>query len=284
MLKLARTENRRALAAFVLDRRTRTKPEDVGLSPGPRRRALGLRREEVAQLAGVGITWYTWFEQGRDIQVSADFLERLCRGFQLDGAERNHLFALAQHRPPPHAPWRSADVSAAVRSMLASLPNPAYVKTARWDVVAWNAAAAAMFGDFAALPPEQRNMLRLVFTDPRYRQMMVDWEGDAHRVMSKFRLDYGRANGDPAFEELVDMLCQQSPEFHQWWPRQDVSGRAEGVKRFRHAKIGEVEFEHTGFVVEGSPSLRLVIYTPASRADADLLRKLRVPAPSGKPV
>jgi transcriptional regulator with XRE-family HTH domain len=260
--KLARPTERHALAAFVADLRARTRPEDAGLAAGTRRRTPGLRREEVAQLAGVGLTWYTWFEQGRDIQVSADFIERLCRAFRLNGTERAHLFALAQHRPPPHLPVPDAEVSPAVRAMLASLPNPAYVKTSRWDVVAWNEAAADLFGDYALIPRERRNMLMLVFTDPSYRQMMVDWEGDARRVLEKFRLDYGRAHDDPAFEALVMDLCERSPEFHQWWPRQEVSGRAEGVKSFRHRKHGEIEFEHTAFIVEGAPDLRLVIYTP----------------------
>lgn len=258
--KLARPDERRALAAFVADLRARTRPEDVDLSPGSRRRAPGLRREEVAQLAGVGLTW--WFEQGRDIQVSADFLERLCRAFRLNGIERTHLFTLAQHRPPPHLPFRNVDVSPAVRAMLASLTNPAYVKTTRWDVAAWNAAAANFFGDYARIPPERRNVLMLVFTEPSCRRIMADWESDARRILEKFRLDYARANGDPAFDDLVKELCQHSPEFNQWWPRQEVSGRSEGIKRFWHRERGVIEFEHTAFIVEGAPDLRLVIYTP----------------------
>jgi transcriptional regulator with XRE-family HTH domain len=274
MLNLARTDARRALSEFVRDRRTRTRPEDVGLTPGGRRRTLGLRREEVAQLAGVGVTWYTWFEQGREIRVSAGFLECICRALRLDPAERAHLFTLAQHRPPPHGATGIPAVSAALKAMLNSLPNPAYVKTARWDVAAWNPAAAAMFGNYALVPPDQRNTLWLAFTDPHYRHMMVDWAEDVRRMLAKFRLDYGRAGDDPGFEELIDKLEEASPEFHQWWPRQDVSGRGEGVKRFRHAKIGEIEFEHTAFIVEGTPDLRLVVYTPVSEEDARRLRKL----------
>ena len=264
MVNLARTDNRRALAEFVRNRRDRTEPETVGLPRGARRRTPGLRREEVAQIAGVGVTWYTWFEQGRDIQVSADFLERICRAFRLDGAERSHLFALAQHRPPPLAPQAIAQLSPEMTATLESLPNPAYVKTALWDVIAWNKAAAAMFGDFGLLRPERRNMLRLLFTEPSYRQMIVDWERNARRALAKFRLDYGRAGNDPAFEALIAELCGTSPEFNQWWPRQDVYGRGEGVKRFRHPQIGQMEFVHAAFVLEGAPDLRLVIYTPTS--------------------
>ncbi|AOB29688.1 hypothetical protein AKI39_01840 [Bordetella sp. H567] len=274
MVNLHRAEHRRALADFVRARRERTRPEDVGLPIGPRRRTPGLRREEVAQLAGVGVTWYTWFEQGRDIQVSADFLERLCRGFRLDPAERGHLFTLAQHRPPPHPPLRDAEVSPAVRAVLDAMPFPAYIRTPRWDVVAWNGAARALFGDYGALPPESRNVLMLVFTTPHYRRLMVDWEGDARRVMAKFRLDHGRANGDASFAALVAQLCDGSPEFNLWWPRQDVWGQSEGLKRIRHETLGEMTFEHTAFTVESAPDLRLVAYTPASDQDAALLRRL----------
>lgn len=260
MSKHDRTEDRRAIAEFIRDRRARTRPEDVGLSPGTRRRTPGLRREEVAQLAGVGLTWYTWFEQGRDVHVSADFLERLCRAFRLTAAERDHLFTLAQHRPPPHLPVRDADVSDAVRTVLAMLPTPAYIKTTRWDVVAWNAPAAETFIDFAQLPREERNVLRLVFTSPKYRRMMIDWEEDARHMLEKFRLDYARAGGDPSFEALVGNLREQSPEFNQWWPRQDVRRFGEGIKRIRHPQHGDVEIQHTVFTVEGTPDLQLVVH------------------------
>ena len=260
MSKLARPEERRAVAAFVRDRRLRTAPETVGLPRGGRRRTPGLRREEVAQLAGVGITWYTWFEQGRDIQVSAEFLERLARAFQLSPAERGHLFTLAQHRPPPHVPPQAVVVSERVRAVLASLPGPAYVKTTRWDIVAWNEAAIDALGDFAALTEEGRNILRLVFSTPELRARMADWEGDARRTLEKFRLDYARADGDPGFEALVSELKQTSAEFARWWPGQEVRAVGEGVKRLNHPTRGRVEYEHATFAIEGSPDLRMVVY------------------------
>lgn len=257
--RLARSANRQAVATFVRERRSRLRPEDVGISAGPRRRTPGLRREEVAQLAGVGLTWYTWFEQGRDIRVSADFLERLCRAFRLTAAERSHLFTLSQHRPPPHAPHADARVPDAVRSILATLPDPAYIMTMRWDVVAWNTSAAKAFG-FADTPAELRNILRLVFTAPDYRRLMMDWESAARRTLEKFRLDYARADGDPCFEALVASLCRQSTDFARWWPHQDVCGLGEGQKRLCHPDLGDVLYDHATFAVEGSPDLRLVIY------------------------
>lgn len=262
---LQRSADRRALSDFVRDRRARTNPDEVGLPAGSRRRTPGLRREEVAQLAGVGVTWYTWFEQGRAIQVSADFLERVCRALRLDPTERAHLYALAQHRPPPHAAPGLPAVSPILQGLLDSLPNPAYVKTARWDIVAWNAATTALFGDYALVPPVERNSLWMIFTDPRYRRMMPDWEEGVRRVVAKFRLDYGRAGGDPAFTALVEALQAASPEFRRWWPQQDVAERSEGIKRIRHDTLGLLEFAHATFVVEGAPDLRMVTYTPVPR-------------------
>lgn len=262
MSKLARVEHRHALAAFVRDRRMRLRPEELGLPAGSRRRTPGLRREEVAQLAGVGVTWYTWFEQGRDITVSAHFLECLCRAFRFDAAERSHLFLLAQHRPPPAPRHAEAAVSETVRAVLHSLPTPAYVATTRWDVVAWNAEAAEIFTDFDLCPPGQRNLLHLVFTSPAFRRLMLEWEGDASRAVAKFRLDHARAGGDPSFEALVADLRALSPEFRDHWRRQDVRSLGEGVKSILHPRLGATEYDHATFGIEGAQGLRLVVYRP----------------------
>lgn len=261
-----RTDDRRALADFVRDRRARLAPGEVGLAAGTRRRTPGLRREEVAHLAGVGITWYTWFEQGRAIQVSSDFLDRICRALRLDAAERAHLYALAQHRPPLAAIPDVPIVSPALNAFLDGLSNPAYVKTPRWDVVAWNKAAVTLFGDYALIPQAERNSLWLMFVDPHYRQMMPDWEQGARRALAKFRLDHSQANGDPAFTALVEALKAASVEFRGWWSQQDVTERGEGIKRIRHETWGEVEFAYATFLVEGAPELRLVTYTPVAAA------------------
>jgi hypothetical protein len=167
-------------------------------------------------------------------------------------------------------------ISEPVRAVLDALPFPAYIRTLRWDVLAWNDAAGVLFGDFGALPPDRRNLLTLVFTEPGYRQLMADWEVDARRVMAKFRLDFGRANGEAAFAELVEQLCELSPEFNQWWPRHDVLGPWEGLKRIRHESLGEMAFRHTAFAVENSPDLRMVAYAPASEREAEFLRLLKI--------
>src|SRR3954466_5268849 len=181
MPNLDRNPERRDLTAFLVSRRARLTPPDVGLITGARRRTPGLRREEVAALAGVGISWYTWFEQGRDIQVSAHFLENLSRALKLDRSEREFLFALAQHRPPPLTRAAPPKVTPTMQHMLDSYPHPAHIKTPRWDIVAWNATNTEVFGDFGQFPPEERNTLWLLFTKPFYRRVMLDWEADARR-------------------------------------------------------------------------------------------------------
>ncbi|MCF8482911.1 MAG: helix-turn-helix transcriptional regulator [Rhodospirillum sp.] len=257
-----RSEDRTAVAAFIRDRRERTRPEDVGLPPGPRRRTPGLRREEVAQIAGVGVTWYTWFEQGRDIGVSAAFLERLCQAFRLTPLERAHLFTLAHDRPPPTRQTASDGIPEAARAVVMALPTPAYLKTARWDVVAWNAAAQDLFPDFEKRDADERNLIWLIFQSPAFRELMLDWETDARRSLSKFRVDHARAKGDPGFQSLVDDLLAHAPDFRDWWASQDVLGIGHGVKFIRHPTLGPIEYDHVAFTVEGCPDLRLIIYIP----------------------
>lgn len=263
------------LSAFLRSRRARLNPLDLGLPAGPRRRTPGLRREEVAQLAGVGITWYTWFEQGRDIRVSAHFLENLSRALRFDAAERAHLFALAHGRMPPLAPAVDLKtVSPNLQHMIDAHPWPVYVKTARWDVVAWNRPATCILGDYATLPPERRNILWLMFTSPVYRRLVRDWERDARRVLARFRLNYGRAAGDPAFAQLVADLNAASPEFQRWWPQQDLLGPGEGVKVLCLPHHSEIEFEHNAFMVDAPAELRMIAYTPVAGKSASRLQKL----------
>jgi len=264
MANLERNPERRDLTAFLVSRRARLAPPDVGLVTGARRRTPGLRREEVAQLAGVGISWYTWFEQGRDIQVSAHFLENLSRALRLDRSEREFLFALAQHLPAPLTRFAAPKVTETMQHVLDSYPHPAHIKTPRWDIVAWNNSMAEVFGDFQDLPEEERNTMWLLFTKPVYRNIMHDWETDARRVIARFRLDFGRSGNDPAFVALVRNLEQASPEFARWWGQHDVDGYGEGVKRVRHPRLGNIEYEHAAFTADGDPNLRLVLYTPVA--------------------
>ncbi len=261
-------ERRRELADFLRTRRGRLAPERVGLPRGARRRTPGLRREEVAQLADVGTTWYTWLEQERAIRVSAQVLDSIARALQLDGAERRHLFLLADQPLPPLPPPFEERVSPALQRLLdAQGRNPAYVVGRRWDRIAWNGAARAVFDDFPTLPPRERNTVWRLFTDPTKRRFHVDWVGTAQHVLAQFRADSARHVGDPWFTELIDDLHRASPEFRAWWPRHDVWGNPDGRKELEHPCSGRLVLEHTTLQVPDAPDLKVIMYTPLPEAD-----------------
>lgn len=251
------------LSEFLRLRRERLSPTDLGLPAGGRRRTPGLRREEVAALAGVGLAWYTWFEQGRNISVSATFLENLARVLKLDAAERRHLYLLAHQRPPAEAGRTWCTVPPQVRRLMDDLPaRPAYILNLRWDVVVWNAAADRVF-NFAAQAPGRRNLLWMLFVDPAMRQVFVDWQAQAPAMLSTFRRDFASATGVPDIAELVDELQAVSPDFKTWWREHDVHGNCMGLRKLWIESLGELTFEHSTLSVDESRHLRLVVYAPA---------------------
>ncbi|HEX5677526.1 MAG TPA: helix-turn-helix transcriptional regulator [Alcanivorax sp.] len=255
---LART--RHELAEFLRTRRERISPEAAGLPVGARRRTPGLRREEVAALAGVGLTWYTWLEQGRDIGVSSTFLDNLAKALQLDAAERRHLFLLTHQRPPvePGKTW--CQVPPLVKRLMDDLSmRPSYVLNLRWDVLAWNAAADRVFG-FAEQPEAYRNFLWMLFAAPAMRRLIADWPTQAPRMLSSFRRDHARADNDPAIRHLVNELEAFSPDFRNWWRRHDVDAPCQGLRTLDIAGLGTVDFEHTSLIVDEGRHLRLVVY------------------------
>jgi transcriptional regulator with XRE-family HTH domain len=263
--------SRSELSDFLRSRRARLSPDEVGLPAGGRRRTKGLRREEVASLAGVGLTWYTWFEQGRNIRVSPDFLENVARALRLDGAERQHLFALLAHDAAPPRP-SVRHVSLALQRVLDGFPHyPAYIRTMRWDTIAWNKPADRIF-NFSRRAPEQRNLVRMVFTDPEMRAMMPNWESDAPKLIAKFRGYYAKQRGDATLEALVRELQDRSAEFRLWWRRHDVLPSAEGIKVLRLKGKGDVVMEHTSFTVNGEPDLTLLIHAPLDESRSNGLR------------
>jgi transcriptional regulator with XRE-family HTH domain len=255
------TRSRNELSDFLKSRRAKLSPDAVGLPNGTRRRAPGLRREEVASLAGVGLTWYTWFEQGRDIRVSPDFLENVSRALRLSGAERQHLYVLTgREAATARAPVR--EVSPALQRMLDGFATyPAFIRTAHWTVIAWNKAANRLF-DLSGRTPEQRNFVRLAFTDPEFRARLPNLAADTHALVAKFRSNYGKYRGDPAMEALVAEMTARSAEFRQLWRRHDVMASGEGIKVIRVEGKGELKFEHTSLSVNGEPDLNLVVYMP----------------------
>lgn len=247
------------LAAFLRVRRERLSPEDVGLPSGGRRRTPGLRREEIAALAGVGLTWYTWLEQGRDIGVSATFLDNLARVLKLDASERRHLFLLAHERPPAEPGKTWCVVPPLVQRLMHDLaPHLAYVLNLRWDVLAFNDSADQMFA-FGSHPPERRNMLWLLFTDPTLRECVNDWEDQAPLMLSSFRRDFARASQETDIHDLVNELERVSPEFKTWWRKHDVHAPCNGVRKLK--TDGQTEaFDYTSLTVDADRHLRLVVY------------------------
>lgn len=264
----ANGERRRAeLADFLRKRRASLKPDDVGLSGGGRRRTPGLRREEVAHLAGVGSTWYTWLEQGRDVRASLDVLEALSRALRLTPAERTHLVLLGRGEEPP--PCKSEErVSPTVRRTIDNLGhNPAYVLGRRWDYLAWNEATVALFGDLGAVPRPSRNHVWMHFMDPARRQMFPDWSRSTRVMAAKFRADSARHIGDPAFEQLTLTLRKSSPEFCRAWKKHEVATGASGRKEIHHPVVGTMLFEHAVFNPQETPEQRMILYTPLPDED-----------------
>ena len=265
---------KRELGAFLRSRRERLAPVDVGLSPGLRRRTPGLRREEIAMVAGVGTTWYTWLEQGRDVKPSSEVLTALGEALRLDPAEKRHLFILAGRPAPNPRPGNPERVEAPLMHTLASLTiQPAYVMGRRWDVLAWNPAAAAVFGDYGALEGDARNIMHLVFTDKKHRKLLVDWEELARLALGRFRAESAKYIGDPDFERLIAVLTVASPEFRAWWPERDVHTQLSGIKGIRHPTAGAMTFEHMSFSIDDGSDMKLIVYTPL--AAENTVAKLR---------
>jgi len=263
-----------SLGTYLKDRRTRLDPTAFGYSM-VRRRTPGLRREEVAQRANVSATWYTWLEQGRGGAPSADVLDRIARAMILTDVEREHLFLLGLGRPP-EARYRAPDgITPRLQRLLDSLDHsPAFIRTATWDVIAWNKAAAAVLMDYSSLADGKRNVLRMMFRDSSVRAAQPNWQSVARYVVASFRADVARAGAARNVQSLVDELSATSPEFAAMWRDNDVEGHGDGRKILHHPIAGELSMEFSGFAVDGRPDLTMVIYNPATPQDADKIRAL----------
>ena len=250
-------------------------PAAFGL-PQERRRTPGLRREEVAQRANISPTWYTWLEQGRGGAPSAEVLDRIARALMLTDIEREHLVLLGLGRSPDVHYQKNASVTPRLQRVLDALdPSPALIRTAIWDVVAWNRAATLMLTDYGSLPQEKRNILRLIFIDWHARAAQYDWESVARFVVAAFRVDAARAGAATEVAPLVDELCRLSPEFKMMWQENDVRrSHGDGVKHIRHPVLGPLAFEYSDFSVDGRTDLSLVVYNPATPEDAAKLATL----------
>jgi transcriptional regulator with XRE-family HTH domain len=270
------------LRAFLRSRRARVSPADVGLpDDGARRRTPGLRREELAALAGVGVSWYTWLEQGRDIHPSPEVLDGLARALRLDAAERSTLFALARTELPlpdglAAAPGEDLDDG---RALLVSLvdalhPTPAYLLGPMTRILAWNPAASALFGSPDHLPSERRSLLWMLLVDPGDARDNPGREGTARNMVARFRSEYAQHAGEPAYEQFIADLRQRSAWCAQWWGEHEINDTQRGTKTIEHATLGTLRLYHAQTVPTGAPELRLTIYAPVDAATRAALATL----------
>jgi transcriptional regulator with XRE-family HTH domain len=270
---------RRELGAFLRSRRERLRPEQVGLLSSRRRRTPGLRREEVAQLAGVGVTWYTWLEQGRDIHPSAQVLDAVARTLQLDSHEHAHLFTLAGVATTTIAD-QCLGLCSTVQPLIDQLgPLPAVVVNARLDLLAYNRAYASFFPDLESIASEDRNILWLAFTHPEWRAAIVDRDDVLGRMVAEYRGAMAEHLDDPAWKTLVTRLHRASPEFAAVWERHDVVGVESRTKRARHPEVGHLRLIYTNLWLGQGLGTRIVAFTPAdarSRAKLETLHRADV--------
>jgi hypothetical protein len=267
-------QRRRELAAFLRSRRERITPEQVGLARGPRRRTPGLRREEVAGLASVGVTWYTWLEQARDIQVSAQVLDAIARALLLDHHERRHVFGLAHVTDPaPGTPCPA--VTDAIRAMLDQLePLAACVQNSRYDILAHNRVYGLLLCDLEAVPPQDRNCMVLSCVNEQWRGSFSDGEGGLRVMAAKFRSAMADHLDEPAYRTLHARLMRD-PEFRAHWERQEIVDSASRTKHFRNPFVGPLALHHTDLWLGPANGPRLVTYTPADAGTRRRLERLR---------
>jgi transcriptional regulator with XRE-family HTH domain len=268
---------RSELAAFLRSRRERISPADVGLPPGSRRRTAGLRREELAQLAGVGVTWYTWLEQGRPINASVQVLDSVARTLKLDAAERAHLFRLADVPGAATVPGcTECPLPGEVKAVLNALPLPASVVSERFDLLAWNPVYASIFPGITAAPPEKRNILLALHTYPHCCTPVEDPEAACDAAVAQLRAAYSRHLGDPAWTHFIRTLEAASPAFARAWAAHDVAHPGSAVKVFRHPGVGRIATVSISFGVSTVPGARMVVYTPSDKESEQAIARLAV--------
>ena len=258
---------------FLKDRRTRLDAAALGMDM-TRRRTPGLRREEVAQRASVSATWYTWLEQGRGGAPSATVLERIALALMLTHAEREHLFLIGLGRLPDPGTLTRGEVTPRLQRVLDCFEfSPAFLRTPTWDVVAWNAAATRLLHDYGAYEPKQRNIIRMLFTNPLIRAKNPNWQKDARFVVGSFRADVARAGATTEMVSFVEQLSRESAEFSTIWRENNVQGSyGEKPKLINHPIIGKLELDYSAFTVEGRPDLTMVVYNPVTDDDRKKIR------------
>jgi transcriptional regulator with XRE-family HTH domain len=258
------------LRDYLRSRRARISPAEAGLPTSPNRRVPGLRREEVAMLAGVSVDYYIRLERGRDLNVSEAVLDAVARALRLDETERGHLFTLARRRQVRRRPTPPQRVRPGLRRVVESMTDlPAVLVGHRCDVLASNRLVRALYTDFDALPKRERNMARYLFLDESARDLLVDWAGVARGTVAGLHLYAGNHPDDPRLAELVGELSVRSKEFRRWWADHDVARRATGTKTFRHPIVGELALDYEVFHPTGDPDLLLGLYTAPAGSPAE---------------
>ncbi len=257
---------RKELAEFLLALRQRGAPEEFGFPAGARRRTQGLRREEVAQLAGISATWYTWIEQGRQVNVSAEALERLAGALKLSKSERTYLFDMADKRDPQAHALESDSVPDTLLHMLGSIHIPAYIMGRTWDILAWNQPASDLFVDWLKPATPKPNLLRLVFQHPSAKHFVADWEMRARRLVAEFRADCRSHLEEPELKKLILDLSNSSPDFAAFWKQHDVLERQGGQRKFMHPQHGLISYQQITLRPVEQEQLKLVLLQPDSLA------------------
>jgi len=263
-------ERRQALAAFLRTRRARLQPADVSLPARSRRRTPGLRREEVAELANIGVSWYTLLEQGHDVHPSRHVLESLAQALRLTTAEEQHLLRLSGLELPATMMVEEEQVTPALQRVVDALdPHPAFVIGRRWDMLTWNRAADLLFHFHEPCPPHARNVVWRFFVREA-RTLDLHWERQAQNLVAQFRADYARYPGDASFHEVIADLQRVSPRFRLWWEQQDVRGLPDGPRAMHHPTLGVLEFDHVTFQTSITPDLRVKVYAASPETASKL--------------
>ena len=266
--------HREELTRFLKAARAKLSPSDVGLPCGTRRRTTGLRREEVAALAGMSVTWYTWFEQGREVRLSAPMIERLSATLRLDKNEREFLFALAQHRPPPLTAVADEQVHPATQHLLDSLSIPALVIVEDWTVIGWNDLVARAFRDYGSLPLAKRNLFKILMLDDRYRSDPDHFREMGQRLTARFKWDYSRTARPEVFDAIIAEMYERSELFRQYWQESEILAHFEHTNVADMPDVGEIIFRHTSYAIEEAPGQRLILFAPNDPESAAKLAKL----------
>lgn len=273
MTKQSRS-HRAELAQFVRNARNRLNPKDFGITPTGTRRTPGLRREEIALLAGISPTWYTWFEQGRDIQLSSDVLDRISVVLQLNNKEREFLFLLAQGRPPPPAPTQEEAVSEGARLLLETIGLPALVMNEVWTVIGWNELVSRLFRDYGEMPETERNLFRILLLSERYQEDPEEYEQLVARLTARLKWDYSRAKDRSYFDQMIEEARSLSPLFDRYWRGNDIADVFEASHSVTIEGVGRIDLHHTSYAVEGASGQRLLVFSPENEASRARLAKV----------